>query len=1161
MAGLLAQLDLTASGADLSAIAGGIGGAFGDLGKLIASWQSGPPGDFGSALAGLGGLAVPQLSGGFEFSASFGSLLPSLQGELGGLAQGLQGDIAALPERLGTDLQAAFAPLLARIGRLQALFGSDWRCGLGVTAGIEGSGGAGGGAGGGSAGSGSGSGSSGSASGNGTSSAPPSDAGALDTAQVAAARSLIDTLPADLTLPSLLRWVHARVGTFRPGYFQLRSLPILDDLRDPLDTLVRWDDATAAAVEAELVHTVSELDKLIAFNTSGCITRALPAADITAQSGTAVGTTGRSFVDAMAALATAAQAGNAAGAATALGTVQTTLTALAGANTGALATGAVTARARLMSNLVELPGTLDAGLCRTLVLLQPRATFADLTQGISGLAVPTLPPDAFAPLTALIDDVRERLQSVLELLDISAVSAPVTDAFDAAGDAIAAIKQQLAGLGASAERAFGDARSQIQALDLASLQQQLEAALEQAVAALESALSSALSPATSALGEALQAADTAIDAIDPEALAEPLRQILEPIANLTQQGEVADLIALLEQIKQLAESLPRISFAPVADEVIGAIGQLQGVLRSIDPSTLPAPGPALIREAMGVLPQSLVPLTDPLVVELEVQLDGSPVELLLQIKALPEQARERLLGLSPRAALQPLLAEPYGAVRDGLAAFSPTQWLEQADRALADARQRLGRQLDVAAVLQPAAQAHAALIGELEKLRPSTLLKPLTDAVQGALQGLDAVVPGGELGDALGGVLARVRSFGNTADSALDVADHLVAKLAALGDADSQLDTWLDQVLAKVPETASGELADALAALRTTSLASAADALRTQWTAARNALAAALPAAGAQTLLSELALARSRTRSALAALPPANANAISTFLDAPATRAAEDALNAFAALERRLAETDARLATLFDQMSERFPATDGPFAALLPGTPAQVRQWVRDALMRQFGQPLVLFLDSLKVLVALLQAASAALRSLVDALQTKLDELLAAPLALADLLARIESLTDRIAGLDPARYAQQVDTLYRDLLGELRALDPASLRQPLEATRDRLLARISLDTVIPPALRAQLDALHQDLQTKVGALDPDPLLLQPLDETWRATVEPLVAALDISVSIQLVIDWVHSLPPELRVQIGRVDQAWAGLLASAPGGSGASASASVSVGS
>ncbi len=180
-------------------------------------------------------------------------------------------------------------------------------------------------------------------------------------------------------------------------------------------------------------------------------------------------------------------------------------------------------------------------------------------------------------------------------------------------------------------------------------------------------------------------------------------------------------------------------------------------------------------------------------VELEVQLDGSPVELLLQIKALPEQARSTPARAVAARRAAALAGRALRAVRDGLAAFSPTQWLEQADRALADARRRLGRQLDVAAVLRPAAQAHAALIGEVEKLRPSTLLKALTDAVHGALQGLDAAVPAGQLGDALGGVLARVRSFGNTLDSALDVADHLVAKLAALGDADTQLDTWLDQ--------------------------------------------------------------------------------------------------------------------------------------------------------------------------------------------------------------------------------------------------------------------------------------------------------------------------------------------------------------------------------
>ncbi len=1171
MAGLLVQLDLTVSGADLSAIAGSIGGAYGELGRLVASWQSGPPGDFGSALAGLAGLPVPQLSGGFDFSAGFGNLLPSLQGELGGLAQGLQADIGALPERLGAELQSAFAPLLARIARLQALFGTDWRCGLGVTAGptagAGGSGGAGGGTaddsgsgGGGGGGSGSGTGS-----GGGAPTAPANDAGALDADQVAAARALIDTLPADLSVPSLLRWVHARVGTFRPGYFQLRSLPLLDDLRDPLDTLIRWDDASAAEVEAELRHTIEQLAALIAFNTSACITRAVPAAELAAQPGAALGTAGANFVAALGTLATAtaAQPPDAVAIAAALASAQGLRAPLLAARNAALAPASAEARDRLMNALLELPGTLDAGLCRSLVLLLPRASFADLTQSAPGLAVASLPANAFAPLEALIDDIRARLEAVLDLLDISAVSAPVSAALDRARGAIAAVEGQLAALGVSSARAFEEARGQIQALDLARLQQQLEQALEQAVAAIETALTTALSPATAALGQALQAADAAMDAIDPEVLTAPLQQILQPLASLGQQDGVVKLIQVLEQVKALADSLSRISFAPVADEVIAAIGKLEAVLRAIDPATLPAPGPELIRSAMSVLPPSLVPLTDPLIVSLDTQLEASPTDLLLKLKALPEEARARLLEFSPRAALGPLLAEPFAAVRDGLAAFQPAQWLDQAERALADTRQRLGRQLDVGAALAAPAQAHAALVRELEGLRPSALLQPLTDSVRQALQGLDAAVPAGELGDGLSAALDQVRSFGNTLASALDVADHLVGRLDALGDAGNEFDAWLDSVLAKVPEAATAAQVEALEALRQAALGSSADALRAQWATHRDALAAALantsPATQSEALLRELALARARIRGRLGALPPALANPIASWLDEADTRAAEDGLLAFAALSRRLAETDARMATLLDQLGSRFPAEQGPFAALLPGRPAQLRAWVREALVRQFGRPLVLFIDSLQVLAALLRSASAALRRLVDALQSKLDELLAAPQALTELLAGIESLTDRIAALDPGLYAQQVDSLYRDLLGELRALDPAGLRQPLEATRDRLLGRISLDAVIPPAQRAQLDALHRELQTKVGALDPDPLLLQPLDETWRATVEPLVAALDISASIQLIIDWIDGLPPELRLHIGRVDTAYTALLASAPGGSGASVSVSASV--
>jgi hypothetical protein len=187
------------------------------------------------------------------------------------------------------------------------------------------------------------------------------------------------------------------------------------------------------------------------------------------------------------------------------------------------------------------------------------------------------------------------------------------------------------------------------------------------------------------------------------------------------------------------------------------------------------------------------------------------------------------------------------------------------------------------------------------------------------------------------------------------------------------------------------------------------------------------------------------------------------------------------------------------------------------------------------------------------------LRALVVAVEGKLDELLAAPQALADLLGNVAGVQERVAGLDLGVYTAQVDAIYLGLLDQVRALDPNALRQPLEAARDQILGQLSLDTILPPGLAAQLDGLAGELQAKLGALDPDALLLAPLDAEYRETVEPLVAVLDISATIQIIIDWLNNLPEDLQAQIARVDVAYQELLAAAPSGSGGGATASVSV--
>lgn len=1136
MPGLLTQITDAVGGLDLTQLAGGTAGQLSGLSDTLSSWQSGAPGDFGAALGGLGSLASPNLSLAGNLGSSLSGLLPALQGNVGTLVTALQGDVESLPQRLQASMLEAVQPVIDRVTSLQTLFNSDWSCGLiGAPSPAPAP-----------------------APAPAPSPAPspsPSPApapapasAAITPTQVAAAQALVATLPADLSLPSLLRWVHARVGSFRPGYFTLRSIPIVDDLRDPLDTLIRWEAADAGAVQAELQQTLATLTTLVRDGSGGAFTRALPPATVAAVPAAALGVAAEPFIVALEALATAVQAQDLAQLGPRLATAQAARAALLTSN--AAVTAAAAQRAALVTALGALPGQLDAGLCRLLVLLQPHPTFADLTDAIGGLAVPEIPADVLAPVEAAIQQARDTLVGLLDALDFSAVTGPLTDALGSANQAVDAVEQGLAQLSAEALRALGEARTAVEAIDLEALREQAEQALEDATTQLRELITQPLSSAASALGEAMTALRDAIDAIDPEALTEPIREAIQALGDLIQQEAVQRLTQILQQLEALALTIAELSFAPVADEVIAAVEDLKQIIQDIDIASLPDPGPALISGAMALLPQSLTPLTDPLIANLDQQLAGAPTQLLEQVKALPDLARDKLLAFSPRNALAPLLSAPFNQALGQLEAFEPTQWLSVADEALAGVRQQLARQIDIAALLAEAAQAHAAVLAELERFRPSTLLQPLEATLENALQAVATALPVGDLAATLEAVLGRITGFSQTMTAALDVADDLAGKLAGLGDAPAEFDTWVDDILVKVPASASGALAAALTDLRLAARAARPAQLTTDWASARQPLANALAGALATPRLTRLTMARGRIQSGLAALPSGQAAPISAWLTEAATQSAGEGLTALAALDRALSAADTALQTQFTQLAERYPDDDGPLAALLPAAADTLRAWVREALVRQFGQPVTTLLASLGPLAAVLQGALAALRDLATALQDKLDQLLAAPQALSDLLGDIAAVQQRLADLDLGIYTREVDEIYNALLDQVRATDPRTLQQPLEQARDQLLGLISLEGLLPAELRDQLREAHRQLLEKLRALDPDALLLQPLDAEYRELVEPLVAALDVGDSIDIIIVWLNGLPEDLQAQIARVDLPYSQLLQSAGGGGG-----------
>lgn len=1147
MATLLEQLGGLASGGSVSVDIAGAAGQFASIGDTLRGVMAQPPGDFAALLGQLDSLPLPQLDLAGDLTAGLGNLLPQLQGALAGSVDPLSAALGGLGTNVQSGLADALTPLLAALEAMRTLLATDLTCGLvpalappAAAAPVP-------------------------APASGDPPPPPPapvspPAPVLSAAQVDAAKTLLDTLPADMSVPELLKWLHARIGTHRPGYFYFRSIPVVDDLRDPLDTLVRWDAADGAALVTEFGATFAALAALVTRATAGQLAGALPASQVGALPAAAAGSAAQQLITALAAVDSAVSADDAGALATALVQAQAAQAALEAQNV-ILDTQAA-AIATLRAAILALPRALETGICRLTVLLSPRAAFGDFTSAIGPVVPGALGEDAFEPLMRIFTATRQALERLLGALDVSAITAPLAAVLGQAEDAIRTVERGIAQLTASARAAFGEADAALAVFDPAVIVAQARTVIEQAVQALADAITAALGPAGTALTTAITAAEGALGAFDPEALAAPVQALLDELSALLQGPQVQALVDALAQLQALAQQLDELSFAPVGDAVIAGIGEVKSALDSIDDAKLIAPMPEMISTAMSVLPPSLVPIIGPLLGELDGLIEQGPGALLDGLRELPQRIADALAAYSPRALLEAPLGAPFAALTAELDGFSPTAWLDGADAALDGALGRLADALDPAPLLAPLAQAHGTLMQELAALRPGQLLEPLAAQVESALATLDDALPTEDLAQALAQVATQVQRVLEPFDQATEVIAAWTGKLALLADPDAQLSAWLDAILAKLPPDAPAQLAGPLGALTAAVDGARAAALQAAWTAARGPLDAALGTADAPARLARLVQAKSAlTPSRVAAVSDAAQRAaLAAFLaDFDPLGLLGRGLTQLGRLGDSATQTGAALTGLLADWDARYLRPDGPLAGLVPPalTADALRTLLREALDRQLGAPVVGFLKVLKVIGALITAFGDAVSDLLEAIQAKLAALLAAPQALADTAQALDALVDRITGLDLDVYVREVDALHGALVDKLRALDPATLGATLREAVEDLLDELTLGAVFTPALRAQLDAAWAQLQARVAALDPGPLVIEPLQTVYEQDLLPIAQAFDVSDALQAVLDKLDALPDELGIELGRVDVAYQAMLAAAPTSSPAGASAAV----
>jgi hypothetical protein len=1143
---LLEQLQSITGGSSVSVDIAGQAGQFTQIAQLVQQLASQPPGDFGGYLSQLQGLALPNVSLGGELGQSFGQLLPDLQGGLGGLLQPLLDSAGKIQQGVGGDLSGALGPLLEAIAKLRDLVASDWTCGLvpalapppvpeppppGPPP-------------------------------PGPPPAPSTPAPVLTPAQVTQAKAVLDTLPVDMSVEALLKWLHERVGTFRPGrYLYIRSIPVLDDLRDPLDTLVRWDGFTGVQLAQELAQTLNAMAAIIEANTADIAGGPFFPGTVQAIPAQAFATAGDALGGALDALLAAVQAQNAATIATQLTAAQSAATQVEAANVTLDAQQAALQQMEEMTR--ALPSALETTMCRLLVLSQPRATWGDLSKRFGTPTV--LPPDAFAPLTDVFDRLQEFLDGVLDVVDIGAVTQPIAQALTQVTQAIQQLEQGIAQLTASARAAFQQAHDVLDALDLDAVLQQAQQALQGALQQVQQAIAQGLGPAATALGDALDAVDGALAGFDPEQLAQPVQQVMDAIKSVFEDAAVQQAIQSLQQLKEMANQLDELSFRPVSDTVIGGIGTVKSALEAIDAASLPSPGPELISEAMSVLPESLTPIIDPLTSNLDELIDQGPIPLLEGLRDLPKPIVEEMRNFSPRGLLEEPLGTPFKELREKLDEFQPTQWLDAAEQELDSLKQRLLQALDLNALLAPLAQAQQALLQELGHFRPGAVIEPLAQQLEQALQSLNVALPTTQLTQELDQVLGRIQSVVGTFDQVVDVVQAFTTKLQLLADPDAQLDQWLTEILAKLPADAPATLSAPLAALAQAVNNARATPLQTAYQTARQSLSDKLALAGSTALLARILQGRSRLTPALvSALPASQAKIdLQQFLTQfdPAGPTFSRGLRRLAGLHDALSAADQEMTTLFSDWDARYHRSDGVLAALVHQsvTVDELRGWVREAIDNQLGAPVVGFLKQLKLIGALLGTFGQGITGVLQAVKDKIDDLLAVPQALSQAAHELEQLQQQITNLDLEMFVREVDSLYEELLDKLRALDPGTMEQPLRHALETLLDDLTLDSVFTPGLRDQIEQSYATLVSKVDALDPELLVIKPLDDLYTQDVLPLVDALDVSEAVQKLIDRLDELPDELKEELGRVDEAYQDMLAAAPSGSPSSGGGSVSL--
>lgn len=1149
MTNIFQRLDVAVSA---DGIAGDLAGQIQKITAIAQTLQSlidNPPDEIGGVVAALGNLPLPDLSIGAGLGDAFGeigNLLPPDVAEFTGEIQ-VRLDNA---QELVADINGSVQSVLQAAAALYRLTEIDWNC---ADTSVDGGSTAGGTAGG--------------------STVPSNPEEERDGVSVTATNQVVtqtndalDLFPSPFTIETVIDSIALLVAQDPDAIQRFLPVPVLDELIDSLNTVVAWRNMNATELQSALNNSLGSLAALLQqipeqlLQPLGTL-----AADLTAELPFTV------IDDALNALAAAYSELAAMVASGDLSAVTATATAADAALTqlqDLLPILSAPPRAAQLANacrrLTDLPEDLADGIERYVAILEAPPELESMNKLTENLAttisekLPTL-GDELA-----VDGLLEQLQELVEALDFTAVEDSVGTAASTLEDALAEIDQAFVQLGVQLQGAVGEVNDVIGAIDVGALLAETTASIDDYRVTLSDQLNTAFAPARSAIEAAVSNLDGVIGEFDPQAVIAAIESVLNDVTGVLGDSEV---VALVEKIRaaleEIATQFDALRFAPLTNEVIRGIEEIDSTLREITASDIPAAAKSALQTALAVLPDSITPLTDPLIDEFGELIDAGPVRLLGQIKEQPAKAMDRVREFEPGKLVGQHLGPEFKAVLSKVEAFRPSQLFASVESEFESAKLGLAEKIDptrALAPLQPAFDRVDALVRELD---PNRLIAPLNELIASATSQVVDVLPLEEFFEQFDVVIARINAIQNSAGGVRDLLDRVVTMLDALSDPEAALDSMLDPLRVTLADIAdAGFLQPGIVAVETAVGELRAVPLRSQINDVLVALESELDSLNPAVRLTELVQSHSTFPS----------DALHSLPDSAGKTAAVELLTRmnplaplFAEPLRPFVELHECIALLANRLNERFATWDTTFHAAdtalgelanLDGNPTAVRSLLLDeTLQQQFVQPFASVFSLLSPVALLLGALSARFSALLTAVQDQIDALTGGPDSLTSIRNSIAAVVDRFENINLDIVGEALREPTELLRSNVRALDPMALATPLRESLVAALADLSFDLIIPPEEIATVDEAFGSVIDTLRALDPERIVTEALQPEFDATVRPLIDALDVSDLLGQVAQRLDQLREELGSELDRVDVAYKQLQQGA-----SSVSGSVSVG-